>query len=58
MLLEQFGLGTDDIMFAIISIGTFIMIRYWLIKIYRRVRDIDSILGHYYKKDVEKEENK
>jgi hypothetical protein len=57
-MLEQYGIGADDIMFAVISIIAIYVIRFWLIKIYRRVRQIAKILEHFLRKDREEEERK
>lgn len=55
-MLEQYGLGTDDLMFAVILIIAICIIRFWLIKIYRRVRQIAKIQEHFLRKDREQEE--
>jgi hypothetical protein len=41
--------GADDIMFAIILIIGLFVVKFWLQKIYNRVKDIDKIIGHYFK---------
>ena len=47
------GLGVDDIIFIILLIVGLLIIRYWLIKIYRRVRQISLILAHFYRQEKE-----
>lgn len=55
-MLERYGLGLDDIIFAVIAIIAIYIIRFWLIKIYRRVRQIAKIQEHFLRKDREQEE--
>ena len=42
-----------EIELIVISIIAILVIRFWLIKIYRRVRQIAKILEHFYK-EIEK----
>lgn len=44
----MFGLGIDDLIFMVISIIGIWVIGYWLRKIYRRIKDIDKIIGHLF----------
>lgn len=50
-----YGLYIDDIIFIIISIVSIVIIKFWLIKIYRRVRQIARILEHFLRKDRKEE---
>ncbi len=48
-MLEQFGLGNDDILFTILLLIGMGILYYWLQKIYRRIRQIALIMVHFLK---------
>jgi len=46
MIQLPLGLGWDDLIFGIVAIVGIYIIRFWLIKIYNRVRQIAKIMEH------------
>jgi len=47
-------MGIDDYIVIVLGIVAICIVRFWLIKIYRRIRHIAKICEHFYKKDIQK----